>query len=103
MRVVSSTGRCDTLTFEREVECDGKTTKTSLLHRGRESAEIRDRWRKGEGRKSSGRVFGKSSGTIFSYLMHESTGNLLALHQRRDESGATPRPAVECRQRTRCG
>jgi Helix-turn-helix domain len=34
-----------------------------------ESAEIWDRWRKGEGLKSIGRVFGKSSGWIFSHLM----------------------------------
>lgn len=34
-----------------------------------ESAEIWDRWRKGEGLKSIGRVFGKSSGSIFSHLM----------------------------------
>jgi hypothetical protein len=34
-----------------------------------ERAEIWDRWRKGEGLKSIGRVFGKSSGSIFSPLM----------------------------------
>jgi IS30 family transposase len=34
-----------------------------------ESTEIWDRWRKGEGLKSIGRVFGKSSGSIFSHLM----------------------------------
>jgi IS30 family transposase len=34
-----------------------------------ESAEIWDRWREGEGLKSIGRVFGKSSGSIFSHLM----------------------------------
>ena len=34
-----------------------------------ESAEIWDRWRNGEGLKSIGRVFGKSSGSIFSHLM----------------------------------
>jgi hypothetical protein len=33
---VRSTDRCNTLTFEREVECDGTTTRTSLLYRGRE-------------------------------------------------------------------
>ena len=33
-----------------------------------ESAEIWDRWRKGEGLKSIGRVFGKSSGSIFEHL-----------------------------------
>ena len=33
-----------------------------------ESAEIWDRWRKGEGLKSIGRVFGKSSGSIFSHI-----------------------------------
>jgi hypothetical protein len=33
-----------------------------------ESAEIWDRWQKGEGLKSIGRVFGKSSGSIFSHL-----------------------------------
>ena len=34
-----------------------------------ESAEIWDRWQRGEGLKSIGRVFGKSSGSIFSHLM----------------------------------
>jgi IS30 family transposase len=34
-----------------------------------ESAEIWDRWQKGEGLKSIGRVFGKSSGSIFGHLM----------------------------------
>lgn len=34
-----------------------------------ESAEIWDRWRKGEGLKSIGRVFGKSSRSIYSHLM----------------------------------
>jgi hypothetical protein len=33
-----------------------------------ESAEVWDRWRKGEGLKSIGRVFGKSSGSIFAHL-----------------------------------
>ena len=33
-----------------------------------ESAEIWDRWQKGEGLKSIGRVFGKSSGSIFSHI-----------------------------------
>ena len=34
-----------------------------------ESAEIWDRWQRGEGLKSIGRVFGKSSGSIYSHLM----------------------------------
>jgi IS30 family transposase len=34
-----------------------------------ESAQIWDRWQRGEGLKSIGRVFGKSSGSIFSHLM----------------------------------
>jgi Helix-turn-helix domain/Chaperone of endosialidase len=34
-----------------------------------ESAEIWDRWQRGEGLISIGRVFGKSSGSIFSHLM----------------------------------
>lgn len=34
-----------------------------------ESAEIWDRWQRGDGLKSIGRVFGKSSGSIFSHLM----------------------------------
>src|ERR1700722_6249052 len=34
-----------------------------------ESAEIWDRWQRGEGVKSIGQVFGKSSGSIFSHLM----------------------------------
>jgi IS30 family transposase len=34
-----------------------------------ESAEIWDRWQRGQGLKSIGRVFGKSSGSIFSHLM----------------------------------
>jgi hypothetical protein len=34
-----------------------------------ESTEIWDRWQRGEGLKSIGRVFGKSSGSIFSHLM----------------------------------
>jgi IS30 family transposase len=34
-----------------------------------ESAELWDRWQRGEGLKSIGRVFGKSSGSIFSHLM----------------------------------
>ena len=33
-----------------------------------ESAEIWERWQKGEGLKSIGRVFGKSSGSIFSHI-----------------------------------
>jgi len=33
-----------------------------------ESAEIWDRWRKGEGLKSIGRAFGKSSGSIFAHI-----------------------------------
>jgi IS30 family transposase len=33
-----------------------------------QSAEIWDRWQKGEGLKSIGRVFGKSSGSIFSHI-----------------------------------
>ena len=33
-----------------------------------ESAEICARWRKGEGLKSIGRVFGKSSSSIFAHL-----------------------------------
>ena len=33
-----------------------------------ESTEIWDRWQKGEGLKSIGRVFGKSSGSIFSHI-----------------------------------
>src|SRR5450755_2278915 len=33
-----------------------------------ESAEIWDRWQKGEGLKAIGRVFGKSSSSIFSHL-----------------------------------
>ena len=33
-----------------------------------ESAEIWDRWRKGEGLKSIGRVFGKTSSSIFAHL-----------------------------------
>jgi len=33
-----------------------------------ESSEIWDRWRKGEGLKSIGRVFGKSSSSIFAHL-----------------------------------
>jgi IS30 family transposase len=34
-----------------------------------ESAQIWDRWQRGEGLKSIGRVFGKSCGSIFSHLM----------------------------------
>src|ERR1700694_4999719 len=34
-----------------------------------ENAEIWDRWRKGEGLKSIGRVFGKSSSSISAHLM----------------------------------
>lgn len=33
-----------------------------------ESAEIWDRWGKGEGLKSIGRVFGKSSSSIFAHI-----------------------------------
>ena len=33
-----------------------------------ESAEIWDRWRRGEGLKSIGRVFGKGSSSIFNHL-----------------------------------
>jgi transposase, IS30 family len=33
-----------------------------------ESAEIWDRWRKGEGLKSIGRVFGKNSSSIFAHI-----------------------------------
>ena len=33
-----------------------------------ESAEIWDRWQRGEGLKSIGRVFGKTSSSIFAHL-----------------------------------
>ena len=33
-----------------------------------ESAEIWDRWRRGEGLKSIGRVFGKTSSSIFAHI-----------------------------------
>jgi len=39
-----------------------------------ESAEIWDRWQKGEGLKSIGRVFGKSSGSIFSLVRRVAFG-----------------------------
>jgi len=50
-----------------------------------ESAEIWDRWQKGEGLKSIGRVFGKSSGSIFSHICP--TGGIRPPPRRRSRLG----------------
>ena len=52
-----------------------------------ESAEIWDRWQKGEGLKSIGRVFGKSSGSIFSHI--SPTGGIRPSPRRRSRLALT--------------
>jgi IS30 family transposase len=52
-----------------------------------ESAEIWDRWQKGEGLKSIGRVFGKSSGSIFSHI--SPTGGIRPPPRRRSRLALT--------------
>jgi IS30 family transposase len=52
-----------------------------------ESAEIWDRWRKGEGLKSIGRVFGKSSSSIFAHI--SPTGGIRPPARRRSRLSLT--------------
>ncbi len=52
-----------------------------------ESAEIWDRWRKGEGLKSIGRVFGKSSSSIFAHI--RPTGGIRPPPRRRSQLALT--------------
>ena len=52
-----------------------------------ESAEIWDRWRKGEGLKSIGRVFGKSSSSIFAHI--SPTGGIRPPPRRRSRLALT--------------
>jgi IS30 family transposase len=52
-----------------------------------ESAEIWERWQKGEGLKSIGRVFGKSSGSIFSHI--SPTGGIRPSPRRRSRLALT--------------
>ena len=52
-----------------------------------ESAEIWDRWRKGEGLKSIGRVFGKTSSSIFAHL--SPTGGIRPPPRRRSRLALT--------------
>src|SRR5690349_1527186 len=52
-----------------------------------ESAEIWDRWRKGEGLKSIGRVFGKTSSSIFAHL--SPTGGIRPPSRRRSRLALT--------------
>ena len=64
---VVSTGRRNTLPLR------GRWSVMRLRRKRRfftaaESAEIWDRWRKGEGLKSIGRVFGKTSSSIFAHI-----------------------------------
>ena len=54
-------------TFNGEVECVMKQQKRRRFTAA-ESAEIWDRWKRGEGLKSIGRVFGKNSSSIFNHL-----------------------------------
>ena len=53
-----------------------------------ESAEIWDRWRRGEGLKSIGRVFGKHSSSIFNHL--SPSGGIQRLRRRRSQLALTP-------------
>ena len=53
-----------------------------------ESAEVWDRWRKGEGLKSIGRVFGKSSGSIFAHI--SPSGGIRPPVRRRSRLALTP-------------
>src|SRR5258708_10055305 len=64
---VTSTGRRNTITLR------GRWSVMRLRRKRRfftaaESAEIWDRWRRGEGLKSIGRVFGKTSSSIFAHI-----------------------------------
>ena len=52
-----------------------------------ESAEIGDRWQKSEGLKSIGRVFGKSSGSIFAHI--SPTGGIRPPPRRRSRLALT--------------
>src|SRR5476651_234129 len=52
-----------------------------------ESAEIWDRWQRGEGLKSIGRVFGKSSGSIFAHI--SPTGGIRPPPRRRSRLALT--------------
>jgi IS30 family transposase len=83
---VSSTDRRNTLPFETEVECDAATTEATHCTAA-ESAEIWDRWQKGEGLKSIGRVFDKSSGSIFSHI--SPTGGIRPPARRRSRLALT--------------
>lgn len=52
-----------------------------------ESAEIWDRWRRGEGLKSIGRVFGKTSSSIFAHI--RPSGGIRPLQRRRSRLALT--------------
>jgi hypothetical protein len=52
-----------------------------------ESAEIWDRWRKGEGLTSIGRVFGKTSSSIFAHICP--TGGIMPAARRRSRLALT--------------
>ena len=52
-----------------------------------ESAEIWDRWRRGEGLKSIGRVFGKNSSSIFAHI--SPTGGIRPPPRRRSRLALT--------------
>jgi hypothetical protein len=53
-----------------------------------DSAEIWDRWQRGEGLTSIGRVFGKNSGSIFSHI--SPTGGIRPSPRRRSRQALTP-------------
>jgi hypothetical protein len=56
-----------------------------------ESAEIWERWRRGEGLKSIGRVFGKSSSSIFAHICP--TGGIRPPY---DNTSLRTRPFISC-------
>ena len=65
--VVTSTGQRNTLPLRRRWSVMRQRRKRRFFTAA-ESAEIWDRWRRGEGLKSIGRVFGKSSSSIFAHI-----------------------------------
>src|SRR5258708_34943817 len=65
--VVTSTGQRNTLPLRRRWSVMRQRRKRRFFTAA-ESADIWDRWRRGEGLKSIGRVFGKSSSSIFAHI-----------------------------------
>jgi hypothetical protein len=66
-----------------------------------ESAEIWDRSQKGEGLESIGRVFGKSSGSVFSHI--SPTGGIRTPPRRRCQLALTPDEREEISRGLRTG